>query len=236
LVPYPDLEDGCEHVAAAIAERWPALVISFMGKRQAFARTDTAPRGYDAVPFAVHQLQQPLAAAPDLMLIGARGWFDLDSLHFPYDGGKLLASVFPDMTNGLGARLSALIAGGSQEDLAFSLGVLSAFEGKSCVYDFVRAIVALNPESRLLDEARSVLRESGVVSGAFGFAELHAKRKALLEPWLADPSETVRAFATEHVRELELRIAAETRSAEASLAQRRLDHGEELDDGETSAG
>ncbi len=236
LVSYPNLEYSAEDVAAAIAESWPALVISFIGKRQAFAHTDSAPQGYDAVPFAVHQLQPPLAAAPDLMLIGARGWFDADPLSFPYGGGKLLASVFPDMANGLGTRLSALIAGGSQEDLAFALNVLSAFEGKSCVYDFVRTIVAaLDPRSRLLNEARSVLRESGFVSGAFGFAELQAERKTLLEPWLADPSETVRTFAAEQIRELDRRIAAETRSAEALIAQRKLDHGEELDGGEASA-
>lgn len=235
LVPNPKLTYSAEYVAAAIAERWPALVISFIGKRQAFAQTDAAPQGYDAVPFAVHQLQPPLAAAPDLMLIGARAWFDADPLYFQYNGAKLLASVFPDMTNGLETRLSALIASGSEEDFAFALSVLSAFEGKPYVYDFVRTIVAaLDPESPLLDEARSVLGESGVVSGAFGFAALHAERKVLVKLWLADPSERVRTFAAEQCRELVYRIAAETRSAEASIARRKLDHGEELDDSEVS--
>jgi ppGpp synthetase/RelA/SpoT-type nucleotidyltranferase len=229
LVPYPDLEYGAEYIAATIALRWPTLVIRFIGRRQAFSLTDAAPQRYSAVPFAVHQLQQPLAAAPDAMLLGAREWFDADPLHFPYDGGKLLASVFPDLANGLAARLSVLIAGGCNENLAFALSILSAFEGKSCVYGFVRTIVAaLHPGNQLLDEARSVLGESGVVSGAFGFAELHTERKALLEPWLTDPSETVRTFAVEQLRELDHRIAAETRSAEASIAQRKLDHGEEL--------
>ena len=236
LVPYPNLEYGAEYISAVIAERWPALVIRFIGRRQAFALTDAAPLAYDAVPFAVHQLQSPLAAAPDLMLVGAREWFEADPYHFPYGGGKLLASVFPDMENGLGTRLLALIANGSQEDLTFALNVLSAFEGKSCVYEFVHTIVAvLDPNSRLLDKARSVLRESGVISGVFGFARLHAERKTLLDPWLADPSETVRTFAAEQIRELDQWIAAETRSAEALIAQRKLDHGEELDGDEANA-
>lgn len=231
LVSYPELEYGAEYIAAAIAERWPASVVAFIGKRQEFSRTDAAPPRYDAVPFAVHQLQPPLAAAPDIMLDGARTWYDANPRHFTYDGGRLLASVFPDLSNGLEARLAVLIAGGNAQDLAFVLGVLAAFEGKPCVYELVRAIVAVSdPESRLLPEARSVLRESGVVSGEFGFAELHIGRKALLEPWLADQSERVRMFATDQIRELDRLIAAENRSAEASIALRKLEYGEELDD------
>ena len=72
-------------------------------------------------------------------------------------------------------------------------------------------------------------------SGVFGFARLHAERKTLLDPWLADPSETVRTFAAEQIRELDQCIAAETRSAEALIAQRKLDHGEELDGDEANA-
>lgn len=233
LVPYPELEYATEFIAAAIAERWPASVVTFIGERQAFARTDAAPPRYDAVPFAVHQLQPTLSAAPDIMLTGARTWFDADPLHFPYDGGRLLASVFPDLANGLEARLAAMIAGGNVQDLAFVLGVLSAFEGKPPIYELVRTIiVALDTESQLLREARSVLRESGVVCGEFGFAELHAVRKAMFEAWLPDPSEKVRIFAAEQIRELDGQIAAEIRSAEASIAMRKLEHGEELDGGE----
>jgi ppGpp synthetase/RelA/SpoT-type nucleotidyltranferase len=230
LVSYPDLEYDAEYIAAAIAEQWPARVVAFIGDRQAFARTDAAPPRYDAVAFEVHQLQLPLAAAPDIMLDGARQWFDANPLHFTYQGARLLASVFPNLSNGLETRLNALIAGGNEQDLAFVLGVLSAFEGKACIYALVRLIISrLDLGNDLLHEARSVLDQSGVVHGEFGFAELHGNRKKLLRPWLADPSENVRMFATEQIHTLDLRIAAETRSAEASIAMRKLNHGEELD-------
>lgn len=232
LVSYPQLEDSAENIAAAIAERWPASVVTFIGNRLAFAKTDDAPARYDAVPFAVYGLQEPLAAVPELMLKGARKWYDAYPDYFTYDGGKLLASVFPHLSNGLEERLFTIAVDGDQDDFAFVLGILSAFEGKPCVYGLVRAIVAkLDPENVLLLEARSVLRESGVVSGQYGFVELHAKRKELIQMWLDDQNENVRRFATEHIRELDSQIAAETRSAEASLALRKLEYGEELDDG-----
>lgn len=231
LLPYPHLEYACEDIAVSIARRWPGRVIDFLGRRQAFKLTGQAPEGYDAVPFSVHDLQGPLAAVPDLMLAGARRWFDADSLHFSFDGGRLLASVFPDLANGLSERLSQVIANGNKNDLAFALAVLSAFEGKEVVYDHVRSIVAaIEVESPLFNQAKYVLQESGVVSGEFGFADLHAQRKALLEPWLRDESETVKAFAALQIHYLDQRIAAEVRSAEASIALRRLSYGEELDE------
>lgn len=231
LLPYPNLEYDSEDIVASIARRWPGRVIDFLGRRQAFKLADQVPVNYDSIPFSVHDLQGPLAAVPDLMLAGARRWFDADSLHFPFDGGRLLASVFPDLANGLGERLAQLIANGKEDDLAFALAVLSAFEGKEVVYDHVRRVLAaLGVDSPLVEKAKYVLQESGVVSGEFGFAELHARRKALLEPWLGDENETVKAFAASQIRYLEQRIAAEVRAAEASIAMRRLSYGEELDE------
>jgi hypothetical protein len=139
--------------------------------------------------------------------------------------------VFPDLANGLSERLAQLIANGKEDDLAFAHAVLSAFEGKEVVYDHVRRILAeLDVDSPLVKKAKYVLQESGVVSGEFGFAELQARRKTLLEPWLVDENETVKAFAASQIRNLEQRIAAEVRAAEASIALRRLNYGEELDD------
>jgi hypothetical protein len=231
LLRCPDLEYATEDIAASIARRWPGHVIDFLGRRQAFKLAGQAPEGYDAIPFSVHNLQAPLSAVPDLMLAGARRWFDADSLHFPFDGGRLLASVFPELANGLSERLAQLIANGKEDDLAFTLAILTAFEGKEVVYDHVRRILAaLDVDSPLVKKAKNVLQESGVVSGEFGFAELHARRKTLLEPWLVDENETVKAFAASQIRHLELRIAAEVRAAEASIALRRLNYGEELDD------
>jgi ppGpp synthetase/RelA/SpoT-type nucleotidyltranferase len=230
LVCYPELGYGAEYIAASIAKRWPANVAAFIGERQVFAQTDEAPPRYDAVPFSVYELRVPLAAAPEIMLDAAQAWFNRSPKHFPYDGGKLLASVFPDLSDGFEERLKALVTGGNEHDMAFVLGVLSAYEGRPCVYELVRAVIAsLAPGSVLLRKARAVLQESGVVSGEFGFAELHVERKALLGSWMDDPSELVRSFAAEQIRIHDQRIAAENRSAEASIALRKLEWGEELD-------
>lgn len=233
LISYPEIEYGAEYIAATIASRWPSSVVAFMGERQAFARTNAVPPRYRAIPFEVHQLKQPLAAAPELMLEEARHWFDHSPQHFTYDGGRLLASVFPGLSDGLEALLAALVEGGEPQDFSFVLAVLAAYEGKSCVYGLVRAIVAaLDPKSELQDEARSVLSVTGFVRGEFGFADLYTEQKGLLKDWLNDSNENVRHFAAQQIQELDRRIAAANRSAEASIAMRKLEYGEELGTGD----
>ena len=97
------------------------------------------------------------------------------------------------------------------------------------MYGLVHDVVAAtDAQSDTLRDARYVLDETGVVTGAFGYAELYAQRKALLVPWLAGTSETVKTFAAEQIRALDQRIAAETRSAEASIAMRKLNYGEDI--------
>ena len=231
LVRYPNLEYSAENVVAAIAERWPARVVAFLGTRQEFSRTDSAPRQYDAVPYAAHELKDPLSAAPEVMLKGARAWYDDAPQLFTYNGGRLLASVFPDLSEGLKEQLETFINGGDEQDLAFVLAVLSAFWGQPCIYGLTRQIIAaVPPESPLLEQVQFALRQTGVVCGEFGFAELHAGRKTVLESWLTDPDERVRAFATGEIHFLEQVITGEHRSAEASIALRKLQYGEDLDD------
>ena len=229
MVRYPEIEYGAEYIVASIAKRWPASVVAFIGERQELAKTDEAPPRYVAVPYSVDQLRAPLAAVPGIMLEAAQGWFNQSPSHFPYDGGRLLASVFPDLSGGLEERLKDLITNGNEQDWAFVLGVLAAFEGRPFIYELVRTVISsLSPGSVLLRQAERVLGESGVVSGEFGFAELHAERKALLQNWLNDPCELVRTFAAEQIRLYDQRIAAENRSAEASIALRKLEWGEDI--------
>ena len=168
-----------------------------------------------------------------MIVRGARAWFDADPAHFDYDGGLLIASVFPELANGLQPLLSSLIDGGDEQDLAFVLGVLSGFKGQPFIYDLVRSIVA-----RLREEARYCARHGQCYAKAMscavssGMQSCMPSAGSLLATWLEDESETVRSFAAELIGDLDRSIAAENRSAESSIALRKLDYGEDLGNGE----
>jgi hypothetical protein len=230
LLEYPKLEHAAEYIAASIAKRWPGKVLEFLGQRQALGDEKDVPYYYDAIPFEVHQLRKPLAAVPDLMLEHAQAWFERQRHHFRYDGAKLLASVFPEIGDGLEPPLMALARSENVLDREFVLEILAAFEGKQVIYELVRTIVAsAGQENSLVEMAHMTLLETGGARGEYGFADIYSERRTWLSPWLEDSNEAVRAFARDVIRDFEQRIAAENRSAQASIALRKLDYNEELD-------
>jgi hypothetical protein len=68
----------------------------------------------------------------------------------------------------------------------------------------------------------AALDNTGVVHGEFGFVDAFRAKKDLLKNWLEDERPQVKAYAEEHMRYLDNRIASETRSAENDTAMRRL--------------
>ena len=80
-----------------------------------------------------------------------------------------------------------------------------------------------------------VLDSTGVVGGAFGFADAFRRKKAEMAGWLEDYRPAVRAFAERYIRRLELRIASEHRAAEQREELRRRDYDEAGEDEGTEA-
>jgi ppGpp synthetase/RelA/SpoT-type nucleotidyltranferase len=228
LIEYPKFEENAEYIAASIAERWPLSVIEFIGKRLEFAENARENPRYEALPFELRQLKSPLSTVPVEIIEAARLWFYRYPHHFEFVGARLIASVFPELSNGIYALLESEIAKGSQ-NFEFVLNVLSVFEGEKCIYELVRSIISsVEPESDLLELTSSVLNKSGVVRGDFGFVEMAKERKVWILEWLPTENPTISSFVNNRVKELEYDIAAETRRAETSIAIRKLSYGEEI--------
>ena len=231
LVPYPELEYDAEDIAAAIAARWPEKVIEFLEHRQTYADLGGVPEGYRDLPFDVHDLRAPLATAQEPLIGAARRWFARNKQMFQYGGGRLLTAVFPGLPDSFRDCLAGYVAGGNHDDLEFVLSILTNYEGRDIVHGLAKDIVAqIEADDPLMSRVRTVLRSTGVVSGEFGFVDLYAARKTTMQAWLADARERVRAFGQGHISELDRSITGEQRSAETSIALRKLDYDEELDD------
>lgn len=231
LVAYPEIEYAAEEITATLARRWPEQVIDFLGERQKFASTKDAPRQYDALPYSVHELRKPLEAASSVLISGARQWFEEDERLFVYDGGRLLEAVFPNFSDALREPLTSLVQTGDRHDIAFVLAVLRNYNGETFLHNLCKEIVeSLDTGDALVEEIVLILSSTGVVSGEFGFAEAYAQKKLEMEPWLQDPRDKVRAFAEKYIHKLAHWIAAEQRSADGSIALRKLNYDEPLAD------
>lgn len=228
LIRYPQIEDNCEHVVAAIAERWPTLAVDFFGWRQEFPE-DQWPERYQEFPYSLYELREPLQAAGIYLIEAVREWFNQDERDFHLRGAQLLASVFNDIDADLKSCLHAYIQGGDPHDIRFVLDVLYAFKGKPAVFELVKEIVArVDLDGTSVEWAISVLESSDGWSGEFGREEIYAERKEIVTHWLNDSRESVLNFAEKFISIADLNMAHERQRARASIASQRLDYNEEI--------
>jgi len=113
------------------------------------------------------------------------------------------------------------------------LAVMENYRGEPATHEVLKCIVAKYPtdQSKLTGVSIS-FDNTGVVGGEFGFVDAMRRKKAAIEPWLSDARPEIRAFAEEHIRSLDLRIADEQRRAEERKALRELEYDNDEDDDE----
>ncbi|MFO1154756.1 MAG: RelA/SpoT domain-containing protein [Rhodospirillales bacterium] len=227
LVSLPGIDTKVEPIIASICVRWPEKVIDFLGERQEIKLS--VSKRYRALPFSVHQLQEPLAAASDILIAAARRWFDDDSVRFRYQGGHFLAAVLPDFSSDVYEQLAARVRSGDRHEITFVIEILHNYEGKPFIHDLCKEVIAiLDEKDELLTEMLGVLCNIGTTCGDYGSAEALAERRSAIDKWRNDPRERVRTFATECIHTLDQWIADEHRSAEESIALRKLNYGEDI--------
>jgi hypothetical protein len=132
------------------------------------------------------------------------------------------------LTDAVEAWLLDLARKGDEPDFKFILKTLLPYEGAEQLYPVLMEVVdRLEPGDKLLNRVSNVLGETGVVSGEFGFVEVHAHRKELIERYRDDPRPKVQTYARERARDLAQHMAWDQRRAARDVAARRREWGEE---------
>jgi hypothetical protein len=125
------------------------------------------------------------------------------------------------------------VTNGTSADADFVLAVMENYHGETATHEVLKGIVAKYPDDQSKLTGVGISFDStGVVVGEFGYVDAIRRKKAAIEPWLTDPRPEVRAFAENHIRDFDLRIADEQRRAEGRKALREL----EYDDGDEDEG
>jgi len=221
-----------ERLLTYVAERYLRAVWDFFGVRLTHERTKGNDARFEAVPFSFHDLEKPLSADPKLAIAMGRAWHSQDRDLFQFRGGRLLSAAFPHCTDAFADELSQLVSAGVVEDAKFALSILQNYHGEPTAQAVLKAIVSCHVgDERTLDGVRAAFDNTGGVWGQYGMADALRNKKQAMVEWLADERDQVRAFAEQHIRELELQIAAEQRRAEDDAEIRRHRSGDD-DDGE----
>ncbi|THD34445.1 MAG: hypothetical protein E7773_14750 [Sphingomonas sp.] len=211
----------------AVGRRFPKLIIDFYGNRITRELGEAAGR-FEPIPFHSHDIGTTLSPHAGLLVPAAREWYRAMPRLHEYRGGRLIHHVFPELPVEVAELLSGLAREGDEDDLKFVLKTLAPYEGTAQIYPVCMDVVArLEPGDKMLDRVTAVLGETGVVSGEFGFVEVHAARRELIGRYQDDTRDRVRQFARDRVRELTQHMAWEQRRAGRDVAQRRRDWNEE---------
>lgn len=170
----------------------------------------------EMIPFEFQGLEPMFSKDPELAISKGLSWFAQDRAEFRFRGGSLLGRAFPTCTPEFAGALGELVKAGSDQEANFSLAILQNYLGSTSTDGILKEIVSRFPhDSRKMDEVRANINSTGVVSGEFGLAEAWRVRKESLMRWLTDERQAVKAFAEQHIRELDRMIVAERRRVEA---------------------
>ena len=227
FIEIPEVDFQAVRLLVAVGQQHPRLVIDFFGARMNRKRSEKGER-FEAVPFHAHDLAEVLSPHANLLLPAARKWHNEESGFHEYRGGRLIKHSWPELTDAVTTQLAEIAREGDEQDFNFILKTLSAYEGAEQVYPVLMEVVdRLEPGDKLLGRVSDVLGRTGVVSGEFGFVEVHGRRKELIERYLDDPRQKVQEYARDRARDLAQHMAWEQRKAARDVAQRRRDWNEE---------
>ena len=215
LIPYANIDYHSEMILTPIAQNFPAKVIHFFGKRLELEENKAACDGYQAIPFKLHKLYQPLAENPDNVVNVTREWFHRDNSLFSYRAGRMVPIIFPTLSEGIQNSLISLISSGEKRDIEFVIKVLQSYGGKVFPQDVCEKLIDELPSNDpLLEEVETALNSTGVLRGEYGLVEAYKNKRTAMEPWISHSNEKVQAFAIKYIHSLDQYIAAEQRHTE----------------------
>ncbi|HUZ31651.1 MAG TPA: hypothetical protein VMV19_06045 [Xanthobacteraceae bacterium] len=224
LVHLREIDTHAEFVLLDLAVRHQEKVFDFFGARLRFAgsRDEDANERYVAVPFRFFELQKSFAKITEHAVGFVRKLFVPDDPMFQHQGGRLLASGFPDFAPPFAETLKAYLQSGNRDDIDYVIQVLSSYHGDVSLTTMCRAVIGrLSADDALLSDVEIVLQNIGTVSGEFGLVQAYQAQKQEMAGWLRDPDEKIRAFAEGYVRMLDRQIAGEQRRSEEGLEMRK---------------
>jgi hypothetical protein len=236
LASLQKIDYQAEEILFSIAKHDPQSVLAYLLARLAEerARRQRDPEWsaldddhYEAIPFQLHKLNEPLAKAPEAVIAALRHEFaSEDAFMFTYRGARLVKGIFPTFGDPLESELRKLINGGNPNDIDFVLSILRTYEGSAAILELGKAIVRAVPErSEFWNELAAAIETTGVVAGEYGLVQAYERKRGEIEPWKNDENARVRAFADWLIVSLDHMIDSERKRADEELAVRKYKYG-----------
>jgi hypothetical protein len=219
-----------EEILYLIAQQKPEHVLQFLCQRLIAnsQKSKGERRIFDAIPYELHKLREPLSRIPREAVRVIRDQYDGDYSMLIFRGAHLLETIFPQFPSEFEAELLKIVKAGGDSNFEFVLAVLRNYEGQPFIHRVCKEIIRSVPfDSPFRTEVAIALESTGVVMGEFGLAEAYERKASEVKDWLTEPDEKIQEFAKWYIANLERMSSADRKRAEEEIALRKFQYGEE---------
>ena len=230
LLTLKTIEYRAEEILYLIAQRFPHKVLNYLCQRllASSPESEQPASTFDAIPFRLHKLNEPLSKIPTEAVYVVREQYDGNYSMFIFRGARLLKTIFPEFPQAFEAELLKMVHTGDITNCEFVLAVLRNYEGQPFIHKVCKEIIRQLPtESPFRSEVAIAMESTGVVTGEFGLAEAYERKKGEIDDWKTDPDSKVQEFAKWYLESLDAMSTAARKRAEEEVELRKHRYGEQ---------
>ena len=222
LLIAPNIDYHLEEILSVVAQNSPKELIDFFYERIKVQAKKKREERYDAIPFDLHKLNEPLSKNAKVVIKEVLKWFKKEDWFSYWEGGHLLQAIFPAFHQELEKQLIELLSSKNKNKAKIVLYILRSFKGETFLYEVCKEFIKQYPKSKKYKQEMSiVLSQMGVVSGEYGFVEGYEKKKQEIQEWKKDEIKVIKNFVQQYENYLSKQIDYEKKSADEDIEIRK---------------
>lgn len=222
LLIVPNIDYHLEEILSVVAQNSPKELVGFFYERMKIQAKKKREERYDAIPFDLHKLNEPLSQNAKDVIEEILKWFKKEDWLSYWEGGHFLEAIFPAFHQELEDQLIKLLRSKNKNKAKIVLYILRSYKGETFLHNVCKEFIKQYPKSKKYkQELFIVLSQMGVVSGEYGFVEGYERKKQEIQEWKKDKSKAIKKFAQEYENYLSKRIDYEKKRADEDIEIRK---------------
>lgn len=221
LLIVPNIDYCLEEILSVIAQNSPKELVDFFYERIKI-QAKKKPEKYNAIPFELHKLNEPLSQNAKDVIEEIFKWFKKGDLLYYWEGGHFLEAIFPTFHEELEDRLIELLRSKNKNMAKIVLYILRLYKGETFLHNVCKEFIKQYPKNKKYkQELFVVLSKMGVVSGEYGFVNGYERKKQEIQEWKKDQNKVIKKFAQEYENYLSKRIDYEKKRVDEDIEIRK---------------
>lgn len=222
LLIVPNIDYHLEEILSVVAQNSPKELVDFFYERMKIQEKKKREERYDAIPFDLHKLNEPLSQNAKDVIEEILKWFKKEDWLSYWEGGHFLEAIFPAFHQELEDQLIKLLRSKNKNRAKIVLYILRSYKGETFLHNVCKEFIKQYPKNKKYkQELFVVLSQMGVVSGEYGFVEGYERKKQEIQEWKKDKSKVIKKFAQEYENYLSKRIDYEKKRADEDIEIRK---------------